>query len=70
MSRNQRVAFWSLFIGFCFIATISIYPQGAFDNISVIGAFILTIFYLVVGFFIHLFVKTNPKEIDKWFGIL
>jgi hypothetical protein len=67
MSRNQRVAFWSLFIGFCLTATISIYPQGAFDNINVIGALILTIFYLVVGFFIHMFVKTNPKEIEKWF---
>jgi hypothetical protein len=67
MSRNQKVAFWALFVGFCLTATTSIYPQGAFDNITIVGAIILTIFYLTVAFFIHLFVKSNPKEIDKLF---
>ena len=67
MSRNQKIAFWAIFVGFCLAGTISIYRQGAFDNITIVGGIILTTFYLTVAFFIHLFVKSNPKEIDKLF---
>lgn len=67
MSRNQKVAFWALFVGFCLTATISIYSKGVFDDITIVGAIILSVFYLTVGFFIHLYVKSNSKEIEKWF---
>ncbi|MGR3972823.1 hypothetical protein [Shewanella sp. 1180_01] len=67
MSHNQKVAFWSMFIMFCVGATASIYPQGAFDNITLAGSIIITGFYLIVALFIRKYVKSNPKDIDKWF---
>jgi uncharacterized membrane protein YoaK (UPF0700 family) len=67
MSHNQKVAFWSIFIIFCVGATASIYPQGAFDNITLVGSIIMTSFYLIVAVFIRKYIKSNPKDIDKWF---
>ncbi|UZE97210.1 hypothetical protein [Alkalimarinus alittae] len=67
MNKNQRIAFWSTFIGFCITGTISIYFQGAFDDLSFVGSLILTGFYLAVGFFIHKYIKSNPDEVEKWF---
>lgn len=67
MNHNQKVAFWGIFIMFCVGATASIYPQGAFDNITLIGSTILAGFYLIVAVVIRLYVKSNPKDIDKWF---
>jgi len=67
MSHNQKVAFWSIFIMFCVGATASIYPQGAFDNITLGGSIIMVSFYFIVAIFIRKFVKSNPKDIDKWF---
>ncbi len=68
MSENQKRAFWSMFLVFVIVGTASIYLQDAFQYTdTIIGAAILTGFYLLVGFFIFLFVKKNPKEIDTWF---
>ena len=67
MSKNQKTAFWSIFIAFCIVATATIYSQGAFENLQFGGALILTILYLVCGFFIHLYIKKNPTEVEKWF---
>ena len=52
---------------FCVGATASIYPQGAFDNITLGGSIIMVSFYFIVAIFIRKFVKSNPKDIDKWF---
>lgn len=69
MNKNQKVVFWSMFIGFCVVATIGIYPQGAFNYTgSMGGSLILLGFYFLVAFMIYLFVLKNPKEIDKWFN--
>jgi hypothetical protein len=65
LSRHQTKVFWAIFIVFCIVGTISIYPQGAFDQMSFGGAIILTTLYLIVGFLIRLYVKSNIKEIDK-----
>jgi biotin transporter BioY len=65
LSRHQKKVFWAIFIVFCIAGTISIYLQGAFDQMSFGGAIILTTLYLIVGFFIRLYVKSNIKEIDK-----
>lgn len=67
MNKNQKIAFWSTFIGFCITGTISIYFQGAFENLSFGGSLILTILYFAVGFFIHKYIKSNPEEVEKWF---
>ena len=67
MSHNQKKAFWIVFITFFFAATASIYPQGAFDNIGLGGSIIMTGMYLTVAIFIRKYIKSNPKDIDKWF---
>ncbi len=67
MSSNQNKLFWYIFISFCICATIAIYPQGAFDNISLASAAILFGFYLLVALFIYIYIKSNPEQIDKWF---
>jgi len=67
MSYHQKKAFWIIFIAFCCGATLSIYPQGAFDNIGLGGSIIITSLYLVVAIFIRKYIKSNSKEIEKWF---
>nr|WP_320125833.1 hypothetical protein [uncultured Shewanella sp.] len=67
MSKNQKVAFWLAFIGFCVVATATIYPQGAFNHMDFGGALILVLMYLVCAFFIHRYIKKNPSEVEKWF---
>jgi hypothetical protein len=64
MSDNQNKAFWIIFIMFSVLATAGIYPQGAFDNITLGGSVIMTVFYLFVAFLIRLYVKSNPEMFD------
>jgi len=64
MSDNQNKAFWIIFIIFCVLATAGIYPQGAFENITLGGSAIMTLFYLLVAFLIRLYVKSNPESFD------
>ena len=54
-----------MFIGFCVAATATIYPQGAFDNLSLGGALILTASYLGVALLIRRYVKSNPNSFEK-----
>jgi len=61
MSDNQNKAFWIIFIVFSVFTTVGLYPQGAFDNITLGGSVIMTIFYLFVAFLIRLYVKSNPE---------
>jgi len=69
MSNNQKKAFWSMFAGFCVVATTSLQLQGGFKlTSSIVGASILMAVYLVVAYLIYLYVKKNPKEMDKWFN--
>jgi hypothetical protein len=65
MTYNQKKAFWIIFIMFCIGFTVCIYPQGAFDNITLGGSAILTVLYLIIAFFIHLYVKSNPKTFNE-----
>lgn len=67
MSKNQKVAFWSIFISFCVAATAVIYPQGAFENWGLGAALVLTASYLIVAFLVHWYVKTNANAIENWF---
>ena len=59
MSKNQKVAFWSMYIGFCFVAIAVIYPQGAFKNLELGGASLLVILYLSVALLIRWHVKSK-----------
>ena len=67
MNKNQNKAFWILYIGFLVVGTISIYFQGAFDGIGVVGVLILLTTYLIVAYAIHKFIEKNPETIEKWF---
>ncbi|MCH8264006.1 MAG: hypothetical protein IIC10_01305 [Proteobacteria bacterium] len=67
MSKNQKIAFASMFVSFCAVGTMSLFSQGAFENIGPGGVGIFTFLYLVVGVFIYLYIKTNPGKIEKWF---
>ena len=67
MNENQKKAFWVLYIGFLVVATISIYFQGVFDGISIIGTLIILVAYLMAAYAIHRYVEKNPVAIEKWF---
>ena len=67
MSKNQKIAFASMFVSFCVVGTMSLSSQGAFENINLGGAGIMTSLYLIVGIFIYRYIKTNPGKIEKWF---
>ena len=67
MTKHQNKAFASMFVSFCAVATMSVYRQGAFENINLGGAGIMTSLYLIVGYFIYRYIKTNPGKIEKWF---
>ena len=67
MTKNQKKAFASMFVSFCIVGTMSLFSQGAFENIGLGGAAIITFLYLIVGYFIYRYIKTNPGKIEKWF---
>jgi len=67
MSKNQKKAYWSMIIGFFISATVMIYPQGAFDNLTSAGSAILTFAYLLICFLIYRYIRANPEMVDKWF---
>lgn len=60
VNKNQRNAFWAIFVGFCITAGAAIYPQGAFENLDVGGALILATSCFGVALLIWRFIKSNP----------
>lgn len=68
MTRNQRVAFWSIFIAFCGIAIVIDYHFGTFEFTDTLGgSIILVICYLSIAATIRMYIVSNPDEIDSWF---
>ena len=67
MNKNQRIIFWSMFISFCFCATLTMYASGFVPLWDRGTQILLVIVYLVCGLGLHRWVKTNPKEVDKFF---
>ncbi len=68
MTKNQKTVFWPMLICFYIGATSSLEPQGAFDNLDMVGILFWVFIYLLVSYFIYRFVMKNPKTIDKWCG--
>lgn len=56
------VVFLITYFSFCVTATYFIYEQGAFKDLQTGGAIILVVAYLIVGFFIHRYVKNYFKN--------
>jgi len=68
MNRNQTIAFWSMFAGFCVTATLFLHERGTISSIEASGgAAIIVASYLVVAYLIRIYVRKNPEEIDSWF---
>ena len=66
MNKNQKIAFWFMYLGFCIVGTVTIYSQGAFNYTKTIGgALILLSFYLLVALALYIFVKKNSVKFDK-----
>ena len=68
MSKNQKIAFASMFVSFCIVGTMSLFSQGAFENIGLGGAAIITFLYLIVAIFIYRYIKTNPEKSKDGFS--
>ena len=65
MSKVKNI-FWTIYLGFCVVATLSIHAQGGFDNLAYGGAFIVLAMYLLCGYFIHLYLKKNQAQVERW----
>jgi predicted tellurium resistance membrane protein TerC len=71
MNERKNKLFWSLFFLFCIGTTFLL---DVFDNIDISKMsngeiIILMIWYGIAGFFMRLWIKRNPKEIEKLFKI-
>ena len=68
MNKNQKTAFWVLSIGFYIFFGMFMYFVGALEiTKSNVGAGILILNFILVTYFINLYIRKNPDEIDSWF---
>ena len=56
--RNFRIAL----VVFALVASLSIYDQGGFDSLGLVGLSILLLAFAAVGFLLYNFVKDNPED--------
>ncbi len=56
--RNFRIAL----VVFALVASLSIYDQGGFDSLGLVGLGILLLAFAAVGFLLYNFVKDNPED--------
>lgn len=68
MNKNQITVFWSMFIGFCVSATLTLQVQGAFNEPVLGSNFFWVVIYLLVAALMYIFVKSKPRTIDRWCG--
>ena len=68
MNKNQITVFWSMFIGFCVSATLSLQVQGAFNEPVLGSNFFWVVTYLLIAALMYIFVKSKPKTIYRWCG--
>lgn len=68
MTKKQKIAFWSMYISFLTITTTSIFYKEQFiHNWNSVSFMILVGSISLCGVPIYMYVKLNPKSIDKWF---
>ena len=60
-SENWRY-FGIAFVVFALVASLSIYVQGGFDSLGLVGLGILLLALAAVGFLLYYFVKDNPED--------
>ncbi len=62
MSSEKWRYFRIAFVVFALVASLSIYVQGGFDSLGLVGLGILLLAFAAVGFFLYNFVKDNPED--------
>ena len=62
MSRWKWRNFSIALVVFAMVASLSIYVQGGFDSLGLVGLGILSLAFAAVGFFLYRFVKGNPED--------
>ncbi len=62
MSSEKWRYFRIAFVVFALVASLSIYVQGGFDSLGLVGLGILLLAFAAVGFFLYYFVKDNPED--------
>ena len=62
MSRGKWRNFSIALVVFALVASLSIYVQGGFDSLGLVGLGILLSAFAAVGFLLYYFVKGNPED--------
>ncbi len=62
MSSEKWRYFRIAFVVFALVASLSIYVQGGFDSLGLVGLGILLLAFAAVGCFLYYFVKDNPED--------
>jgi hypothetical protein len=62
MSRGKWRNFSIALVVFAMVASLSIYVQGGFDSLGLVGLGILLLAFAAVGCFLYYFVKDNPED--------
>ena len=62
MSRGQWRNFSIALVVFAMVASLSIYVQGDFASLGLVGLGILLLAFAAVGFFLYYFVKDDPED--------
>lgn len=65
LNKNQIIAFWVIYTAFCVTMPILLNYFGIFEFTNNRGgpAF-LTICFLVIGFFLHKYIASNPEKFE------
>ncbi len=62
MSSGKWRYFRIAFVVFALVASLSIYVQGGFDSLGLVGLGILLLALAAVGCFLYYFVKDSPED--------
>ncbi len=62
MSSEKWRYFSIALVVFAMVASLSIYVQGGFDSLGLVGLGILLLAFVAIGCFLYYFVKDNPED--------
>ncbi len=62
MSRGKWRNFNIALVVFALVASLSIYVQGGFASLGLVGLGILLLAFAAIGFFLYQFVKDSPED--------
>ncbi len=62
MSSEKWRYFRIAFVVFALVSSLSIYVQGGFESLGLVGLGILLLAFAAVGCFLYYFLKDNPED--------